>query len=92
LADFKPVAAGLLCDALLYAGTAMVTLADGKYGGEGQARQSVLGDMLCLLSAVVYGMYTVSIRCGRWAACCFVSMMDQPVASRLFACALHQCR
>ncbi len=44
----------------------MVTLADGKYGGGDEAAQaqSVLGDMLCLLSAVVYGAYTVSLRWG----------------------------
>lgn len=42
-------------------GTAMVTLADGKYGG-GDAKQGVLGDLLCLFSAVIYGAYTVSIR------------------------------
>jgi drug/metabolite transporter (DMT)-like permease len=41
----------------------MVTLADSKYGGsESSKAQSVLGDMLCLLSAVVYGAYTVSLR------------------------------
>lgn len=39
----------------------MVTLADGKYGG-GDAKQGVLGDLLCLFSAVIYGAYTVSIR------------------------------
>lgn len=44
----------------------MVTLADGKYNGDkSAAHQSVAGDMLCLLSAVIYGAYTVSIRCVR---------------------------
>ena len=46
----------------------MVTLADAGAGTSGSedgasAKQSVLGDMLCLLSAVIYGAYTVSIRC-----------------------------
>lgn len=42
----------------------MVTLADGEYSKDkSAAEQSVAGDMLCLLSAVVYGAYTVSIRC-----------------------------
>ena len=53
------------------AGTAMVTLADGQYRDDpAAAKQSVAGDMLCLLSAVVYGAYTVSIRwvAGRLAA------------------------
>jgi len=41
----------------------MVTLADGKYSGDGSGgSQSVLGDILCLLSAVIYGAYTVSMR------------------------------
>jgi drug/metabolite transporter (DMT)-like permease len=41
----------------------MVTLADGQYSDDpAAAKQSVAGDMLCLLSAVVYGAYTVSIR------------------------------
>ncbi|PSC71079.1 putative vacuolar membrane [Micractinium conductrix] len=49
---------------LLIAGTAMVTLADGKFSGgdPSAAKQSVVGDLLCLLSAVVYGAYTVAIR------------------------------
>ncbi|KAL4458711.1 hypothetical protein ABPG75_013576 [Micractinium tetrahymenae] len=48
---------------LLIVGTAMVTLADGKYSEDASAaRQSVAGDLLCLLSAVIYGAYTVSIR------------------------------
>lgn len=42
----------------------MVTLADGKYSSDSSSgRQSVAGDLLCLLSAVIYGAYTVSIRC-----------------------------
>lgn len=41
----------------------MVTVADGMYSPDrATANDSVLGDMLCLLSAVVYGAYTVSIR------------------------------
>ena len=41
----------------------MVTLADGRAGGGGEAAQrSVAGDLLCVLSAVVYGAYTVAIR------------------------------
>lgn len=42
----------------------MVTLADGKFSGgdPSAAKQSVVGDLLCLLSAVVYGAYTVAIR------------------------------
>lgn len=41
----------------------MVTLADGKYSGDAStAKQSVTGDLLCLLSAIIYGAYTVSIR------------------------------
>lgn len=41
----------------------MVTLADGKYGQDpGAAMQSVGGDLLCLVSALLYGAYTVSIR------------------------------
>lgn len=46
----------------------MVTVADGKYS-EGSAQQSVGGDMLCLLSAVTYGAYTVSIRWVGWQRC-----------------------
>ena len=42
----------------------MVTLADGKYSEDAStAKQSVAGDLLCLLSAVIYGASTVSIRC-----------------------------
>lgn len=45
------------------AGTTMVTVADGMYSPDhAAAKDSVLGDMLCLLSAVIYGAYTVSIR------------------------------
>lgn len=41
----------------------MVTVADGMYSPDhAAAKDSVLGDMLCLLSAVIYGAYTVSIR------------------------------
>ncbi|KAI7841405.1 hypothetical protein COHA_005022 [Chlorella ohadii] len=48
---------------LLIIGTTMVTVADGMYSPDhAAAKDSVLGDMLCLLSAVVYGAYTVSIR------------------------------
>lgn len=48
---------------LLIVGTTMVTVADGMYSADSAAaKESVLGDMLCLLSAVVYGAYTVSIR------------------------------
>jgi solute carrier family 35 protein F5 len=48
---------------LLIVGTTMVTVADGMYSTDrAAAKESVLGDMLCLLSAVLYGSYTVSIR------------------------------
>ena len=43
------------------AGTAMVTLADSQVsqgGGGGSNSSSVAGDLLCLLSAVIYGAYT----------------------------------
>eukprot|EP00887_Chlorella_sp_A99_P006449 scaffold3.g6449.t1 len=48
------------CILLLIAGTAMVTLADSEHGsGDGD---SVQGDLLCLLSAGIYGGYTVALR------------------------------
>ena len=60
----------------------MVTLADGQSGsggggsseggGGGGGARSVSGDMLCLLSAVLYGGYTVAIR---WAACGLEAML-----------------
>ncbi|KAL4535240.1 hypothetical protein Ndes2437A_g05967 [Nannochloris sp. 'desiccata'] len=62
------------CIGALIVGTAMVTLADAgaaggrggggdetEFGGEGD-QGSVAGDMLCLLSSVIYGAYTVAIR------------------------------
>lgn len=53
------------CIALLMAGTAMVTLSDSAAGGAtGETSNStVMGDLLCLLSSMVYGAYTVAIRC-----------------------------
>jgi solute carrier family 35, member F5 len=54
------------CIGALIAGTAMVTLADagavGGRGGEEGDQGSVAGDMLCLLSSIIYGAYTVAIR------------------------------
>jgi len=48
---------------MLMVGTAMVTISDVESTSAGEkASASVLGDALCLLSAVFYGMYTVSIR------------------------------
>jgi solute carrier family 35 protein F5 len=54
----------LACIGLLMAGTAMVTLADAGGGASSASsgESSVAGDMLCLLSAVVYGGYTVALR------------------------------
>ena len=47
----------------------MVTVADGMYSPDhAAARDSVVGDLLCLLSAVVYGAYTVSLR---WGCVCW---------------------
>jgi drug/metabolite transporter (DMT)-like permease len=45
---------------LLLAGTAMVTLADGSASGD--AGQNLLGDALCVLSALLYSGYTVSLQ------------------------------
>jgi solute carrier family 35 protein F5 len=58
------------CIGALMLGTAMVTLADaGAVGGESGGgsgnvgdQGSVAGDMLCLLSSIIYGAYTVAIR------------------------------
>ena len=48
---------------MLMVGTAMVTISDAESTSSGEkASASVFGDALCLLSAVFYGMYTVSIR------------------------------
>jgi solute carrier family 35, member F5 len=53
---------------LLIAGTAMVTLADTTSEGDGEGvddssgKQSLIGDLLCLVSAVIYGAYTVAVR------------------------------
>ena len=52
----------------LIGGTAMVTLADASQGSSGSgtsstsSSSSVYGDLLCLLSSIIYGAYTVSIR------------------------------
>jgi solute carrier family 35 protein F5 len=54
------------CIIALMVGTVMVTSSDaisGAADGESAAdRRSVWGDLLCVVSAVLYGMYTVSIR------------------------------
>ena len=61
---FRPVTAcvrQLLYSALcLRSGTAMVTFVDNQSGGA--APNSVLGDLLCLLSACFYASYTIAIR------------------------------
>lgn len=51
----------LQADALCHgpAGVAMVTLADSANSKGGQ---SLLGDMLCLLSSLLYALYTIAIR------------------------------
>ncbi len=48
----------------LMVGTGMVTMSDGISGAGGQeySQDSIWGDLLCLVSAALYGMYTVSIR------------------------------
>ncbi|GAB4821963.1 hypothetical protein N2152v2_009009 [Parachlorella kessleri] len=51
----------LLCILLLIAGTAVYTLADTTSSGDG-ARGTFWGDMLVLVSAVLYAAYTVAIR------------------------------
>lgn len=54
----------------------MVTVADGMYSADtAAAKESVLGDMLCLLSAVVYGAYTVSIRWAHLASLCVAQLL-----------------
>ena len=56
------------CIVALMLGTAMVTWSDAISGGgagngeETNASRSVWGDLLCLVSAIIYGAYTVSIR------------------------------
>ena len=54
------------CIGALMVGTAMVTLADAGGGGDesisGSDKNTVFGDFLCLISAVIYGGYTVAIR------------------------------
>lgn len=51
------------CIALLILGTAGVALADELASPDAAAaRGSLLGDALCLLSALLYGTYTVAIR------------------------------
>ena len=40
----------------------MVTVADSSAEGGGDGQGSVTGDLLCLLSSVIYGAYTISIR------------------------------
>jgi drug/metabolite transporter (DMT)-like permease len=42
------------------AGTALVTLADGSASGD--ASQELLGDALCVLSALLYSGYTVALQ------------------------------
>lgn len=57
--DGRWVRIALSCIVSWRAGVAMVTLADSanKQGGH-----SLLGDMLCLLSSMLYAMYTITIR------------------------------
>lgn len=52
------------CILALLLGTAMVTSSDGISGvhGDESARHSIWGDLLCVISAVLYGAYTVNIR------------------------------
>lgn len=48
------------CIITLMLGTAAVTISDAN--GDGGEQGSIAGDLLCLLSAVLYGLYTVAIR------------------------------
>lgn len=48
------------CILALIGGTAAVTLADSKSSVDGH--HTLLGDVLCLVSSVIYGAYTVAIR------------------------------
>jgi solute carrier family 35, member F5 len=52
------------CILALMMGTGMVTFSDGISGAQGDesSKHSIWGDFLCLISAALYGMYTVSIR------------------------------
>ena len=54
----------LCCILALMIGTGMVTFSDGisSARGDESAEPSILGDLLCVVSAALYGMYTVSIR------------------------------
>jgi len=52
----------LSCIVALMIGTAMVTFSDATSSSEDAEISSVIGDLLCLVSAVLYGMYTVSIK------------------------------
>jgi len=45
---------------VLIAGTAAVTLADSRASTTGS--HEAIGDLLCMLSAVIYGLYTVTLR------------------------------
>lgn len=46
---------------LLIAGTAAVTLADSRASSPAGSHEAI-GDLLCMLSALVYGLYTVTLR------------------------------
>ena len=51
----------LSCIVALIAGTAIVTFSDAA-SQEGGSSSSLVGDIMCLISAVLYGLYTVSLR------------------------------
>lgn len=51
----------LSCIVALIIGTAMVTFSDASSGQE-DSHSSILGDVMCLISSILYGLYTVSIR------------------------------
>ena len=51
----------LSCIVALIAGTAMVTYSDATAQEEGSP-SSLVGDAMCLISAILYGLYTVSLR------------------------------
>lgn len=52
----------LSCIVTLILGTAMVTYSDASSGQPTDSTSSLMGDMMCLVSAVLYGLYTVSLR------------------------------
>eukprot|EP00889_Picochlorum_renovo_P008565 jgi/Picre1/35595/NNA_003056.t1 len=52
----------LSCILALMVGTGMVTYSDATSHGTQSSSSSLFGDILCLISAVLYGLYTVNIR------------------------------